>query len=73
MEENVKAALSREVLTINQICKFAQKARDHKLTYSYLVALTDGVRMPLQLRIALNTSQSCLNSIVQPSMPIIIS
>jgi hypothetical protein len=42
LEENVKAALSREVLTINQICKFARKARDYKLTYSYLVALADG-------------------------------
>jgi predicted naringenin-chalcone synthase len=42
LEENVKAALSREVLTINQICKFAQKPRDYKLTYSYLVALADG-------------------------------
>jgi hypothetical protein len=41
LEENVKAALSREVLTINRICKFARKARDYKLTYSYLVALSD--------------------------------
>jgi hypothetical protein len=38
----VKAALSCEVLTIYQICKFAQKARDYKLTYSHLVALADG-------------------------------
>ena len=38
----MKAAPSREVLTINQIRKFARKARDYKLTYSYLVALTDG-------------------------------
>ncbi len=42
LEENVKAALSREVLTINRIRKFARKARDYKLTYSYLVALADG-------------------------------
>jgi hypothetical protein len=42
LEENVKAALSREVLTINRLCKFAHKARDYKLTYSYLVALADG-------------------------------
>jgi hypothetical protein len=38
----VKAALSCEVLTINRIRKFARKARDHKLTCSYLVALADG-------------------------------
>jgi hypothetical protein len=42
LEENVKAALSREVLTINQIRKFARTARDYKLTYSYLVELADG-------------------------------
>jgi hypothetical protein len=42
LEENVKAALSREVLTINRLRKFARKARDYKLTYSYLVALADG-------------------------------
>jgi hypothetical protein len=34
--------LSREILTINRIRKFAQKARDYKLTYLYLVALADG-------------------------------
>jgi hypothetical protein len=38
----MKAALSREVLTINRIRKFARKARDYKLTYSYLGALADG-------------------------------
>jgi hypothetical protein len=42
LEENMKAALSPEVLTINLIHKFARKARDDKLTYSYLVALADG-------------------------------
>jgi hypothetical protein len=42
LEENVKEALSRELLTINRIRKFARKARDYKLTYSYLVALADG-------------------------------
>jgi hypothetical protein len=42
LENNVKAALSCEVLTINRIRKFARKARDHKLTCSYLVALADG-------------------------------
>jgi hypothetical protein len=42
LEENVKAALSREVLTISRMRKFARKARDYKLTYSYLVALADG-------------------------------
>ena len=42
LEENVKAALSREVLTINRIRKFARKARDCKLACSYLVALADG-------------------------------
>jgi hypothetical protein len=69
----VKAASSREVLTINQICKFARKARDYKLTYSYLVALVDGEDASAAIRIALKTSQSCLDSIVQPSMPIISS
>ena len=42
LEENVKASMSREVLTINQIRKFARKAQYYKLTYSYLVALADG-------------------------------
>jgi hypothetical protein len=65
LEENVKAALSCEVLTINQIRKFAQKARDYKLTYSYLVALADGEDA--------SAAKSCSNSIIQPSMPIISS
>jgi hypothetical protein len=38
----MKEALSLEVLTINRIHKFARKAQDYKLTYSYLVALADG-------------------------------
>jgi hypothetical protein len=42
LEENVRAALSRDILTINRIRKFARKTRDYKLTYSYLVALADG-------------------------------
>ena len=75
LEENVKTALSREVLTINRIRKFARKAQDYKLTYlSYLVAfLPDGEELHLQLRATLSTSQSCLSSIVQSSMPIISS
>jgi hypothetical protein len=42
LEENVKAALPCEILTINRIWKFARKAQDYKLTYSYLVLLADG-------------------------------
>jgi hypothetical protein len=42
LENDVKAALSREALTINGVCKFARKAPDCKLTCSHLVALADG-------------------------------
>jgi hypothetical protein len=72
LENNVKAALSCEVLTINKFRKFAQM---HEITSSLALILLHWLmgRMPLQLRVALNTSQSCLNSIVQHWMPIISS
>jgi hypothetical protein len=63
LEENVKAALSREVLTIKQIHKFAGNEQDYKLTYLLHWQMA---RMPLQLRIPLNTAQSCLNSMFSP-------
>jgi hypothetical protein len=65
LEENMKAALSREVLTINHIRKFARKAQDYKLTYSFLVALADGEDASAA-KVALNTTQSCLKSIFSP-------
>jgi hypothetical protein len=39
IKENVKKALSRELITVNRIRKFARKARDYKLTYAYLSAM----------------------------------
>jgi hypothetical protein len=56
LEENVKAALSHEVLTINQLLE------KHKITSSLTLILLHWqmARMPLQLRIALNTSRSYL-------------
>jgi hypothetical protein len=39
IKENVKKALSRELITVNIIRKFARKARDYKLTYAYLSAM----------------------------------
>jgi ribosomal protein L17 len=35
----VKKALSRELITVNRIRKFARKARNYKLTYAYLSAM----------------------------------
>jgi hypothetical protein len=42
LQENVKNALSTEVLTLNRLWKFAQKARDYKLTYTFLINRTGG-------------------------------
>jgi hypothetical protein len=42
LAENVKKALSTvDVLTINRTRKFARKARDYKLTYLFLIRMTD--------------------------------
>ena len=42
LDENVKKALSTEdVLTINRTRKFARKARDYKLTYYFLIQMTN--------------------------------
>jgi hypothetical protein len=38
LEENVRMALTTEVLTQQRIRKFARKAREYKLTYSFLAA-----------------------------------
>jgi hypothetical protein len=56
LEESVKTALSRELLTINQICKFARKARYITSLLTLILLHWQMARMPLQLRIALNTS-----------------
>jgi hypothetical protein len=36
LEENVRMALTTDVLTLQRIRKFARKAREYKLTYSFL-------------------------------------
>ncbi len=36
LEANVRMALSRDVLTLQRMRKFARKAREYKLTYSFL-------------------------------------
>ena len=42
LEEHVKKTLSTEdVLTINRTRKFARKARDYKLTYFFLIQMTN--------------------------------
>jgi hypothetical protein len=38
--ENVKKALTREILTTSRIRKYARKARDYKLTYLFLLETT---------------------------------
>jgi hypothetical protein len=38
LEENVSKALSTDVLTLQRMRKFARKAREYKLTYSFLAA-----------------------------------
>jgi hypothetical protein len=38
LEANVSKALSTDVLTLNRMRKFARKAREYKLTYSFLAA-----------------------------------
>jgi hypothetical protein len=48
LEENVKKALSTEdVLTINRTRKFARKARDYKLTYYFLIQMTDSAMVKI--------------------------
>ena len=41
LEKNVRAALSRNVLTEERMKKFARKARDYKLTYLFLLQQTE--------------------------------
>jgi hypothetical protein len=40
LDTNVKKALTRELLTDSQIRKYARKASDYKLTYAYILAIT---------------------------------
>jgi hypothetical protein len=42
LEENVKKALSTDILTLNRMRKFARKARDYKLTYAFLIDRAGG-------------------------------
>jgi hypothetical protein len=40
LKENVLKALSRDPLTVERMRKFARKAREYKLTYSFLAERT---------------------------------
>ena len=40
LDANIKKALTRELLTTNRVRKHARKARDHKLTYTYILDIT---------------------------------
>jgi hypothetical protein len=42
LQENVGKVLSTEVLTLNRLWKFAQKARNYKLTHTFLINRTGG-------------------------------
>jgi hypothetical protein len=43
LEDNVRMALTTDVLTLQRIRKVARKAREYKFTYSFLVAHEDKV------------------------------